>query len=294
MKLKRWLLVAMLVLLTGSLTACENWISFWPSQTTQATTTRPVPVNGTLTFDDAAYNQFAFYTSPTYGLDDIHAYNDVLFQTQNHIRHANIDVRTTLTEERYPAPWSNQKVTVEVGTSNGSGFVFMADDTSYYAITNYHVINPKTYTPIYEIKAYGDDAYHTAEVIAYDSNLDLAVVAFEKGHRTSVELLDIETRLYTRFEVGEMVLAVGNPLSLENNVTFGEIISLRSIDNVDYKVIYHNAMIKEGSSGGALVDVDGHLLGVNAWGVDSTDVYSFAIPNYIVYMFLVNQGVLDQ
>ncbi|MCK7488389.1 MAG: serine protease [Bacillus subtilis] len=64
------------------------------------------------------------------------------------------------------------------------------------------------------------------------------------------------------------------------------------IENVDFKVIYHTATIHEGSSGGALLDVDGNLLGINTWGSQNSDEDSFAVPVHIIYMFLVNHDLL--
>jgi S1-C subfamily serine protease len=68
---------------------------------------------------------------------------------------------------------------------------------------------------------------------------------------------------------------------------------MQSLDDVSFKVIYHDASIARGSSGGALVDIDGNLIGVNTWGLQNSDEFSFAIPNYIVYTFLINSGVLE-
>jgi len=121
----------------------------------------------------------------------------------------------------------------------------------------------------------------------------LAVLKFSINERTDVLVIDIFERLYYQFIPGELVLAVGNPSSLNNNVTFGEFKSMEMLKDVNFKVIYHDANIANGSSGGALVDVDGNLLGVNTWGLEDSDEFSFAIPNYIVYMFLINNGILD-
>ena len=169
----------------------------------------------------------------------------------------------------------------------------MEDDSYYYAITNFHVINPDEYEVEYEVRAFGDEGFTECEVIASDSVIDLAVVRFTKLDRTGIEIIDIYKRLYYQFNPGELVLAVGNPLDVYNIVTIGEYKSMENIQNVDYSVIYHNAQIEEGSSGGALVDIDGNLIGVNTWGLDTDEINSFAIPNYIVYMFLINNGIIS-
>ncbi len=295
MRLKKLLIFFMILFTTFALAGCDYVFTFKPIDNTNNTiSTYPLPVNGTITFDEADYLSFPIFVSDTYSLTNIDAYNDVLFDTQEHVRHANIEVYTSLYEERLVNPWSNETTTVEVGASSGSGFVFMVDDDYFYAITNFHVVDPSDYIATYEIKAYGDLGFNEATLIAYDSDIDLAVLRFDINGRQEVELLDIYARLYYRFNVGEMVIAVGNPYQLYNNVTFGQFKGMESIDNVDYKVIYHDAYINEGSSGGALVDVDGNLLGVNTWGIEEVDsIDSFSIPNYIVYMFLVNHGILD-
>jgi len=171
--------------------------------------------------------------------------------------------------------------------------IYMEDETFYYALTNFHVVDDEGHLVEYEIKTFEDTDFSLAQLVAYNEDLDLAVIKFSKNNRTEVHLINIEERVYTKFTPGEFVLAVGNPLSLENNVTFGEFQNLETIANYEYKAIFHNATINEGSSGGALTDIDANLLGINTWGVEETDEYSFAIPNYIVYMFLVNEGLVN-
>ena len=108
-----------------------------------------------------------------------------------------------------------------------------------------------------------------------------------------MSIINIFNRLYYQFNPGEIVLAIGNPSSLENNVTFGEFKSMQNLEDVSFRVIYHDASISNGSSGGALVDIDGNLLGINTWGIEDSEDFSFAIPNYIIYLFLINNGILD-
>ncbi|MGD9761684.1 MAG: S1C family serine protease, partial [Candidatus Izemoplasmatales bacterium] len=177
--------------------------------------------------------------------------------------------------------------------SSGSGFIFMEDDEDYYAVTNYHVLDTEVTGKKVEIKTFSDTIFSTSEIVAYDESLDLAVLKFSKGDRVDTTIIDINKRLYYRFNPGELVMAVGNPSSIVNNVTFGEYKSMETLKDVSYMVIYHDATISNGSSGGALVDVDGNLLGVNTWGLEDSDEFSFAIPNYILYTFLVNNGILD-
>lgn len=295
MKFKKALILGLFVLLSISITSCDTWfnLDFYEETEIYNTTTIPELVNGTVSFDANEYINFPIYESDTYSITNVDDYNDVLLNTQDYVRHANIEIETILYEERSTFPWSDETSMVEVGTSSGSGFIFMEDDDYYYAITNNHVVDPEEYEPEYLIKTYSDEEFGEAILVARDEDLDLAVIKFLKNERTDIVLIDISERLFYQYNSGELVLAVGNPLDVVNNVSFGEFKSMETISNVDFDVIYHDAQINEGSSGGALVDVDGNLLGVNTWGLDSTDVYAFAIPNYIVYMFLINYGILS-
>ncbi len=258
--------------------------------TTTAATTLPLTQNGTITYLDTDYYAYPYYSSPNYHLDNVDAYNDVLLATRDHIRHANVRVQATVYRTAVIFPGITQ--TIVDSASSGSGVVFLEKDGYYYFLTNHHVIDDEGHTAVYRVEAYGDEEPVEAELVCQDEDLDLAVLRFQKGTRTAVDLIDMTTRLYTRFTPGELVLAVGNPLSVDNNVTFGEFNSMELIANASFRVIFHSALIHEGSSGGALVDLDGNLIGINAWGTESSDEESFAIPLSIVHMFLVNNGLI--
>lgn len=294
MKIKKLFILAFMVITSTFLIGCD-FIYFNTTSATSAVelSTLPQTVDGTITFLDEDYLAFPTYVSDTYSITNVDEYNEVLLNTKELIRHANIQIQTTLIEERYPFPWSDTLKEYIVGSSSGSGFVFMEKDGYYYFLTNYHVINPLEYQAEYMIKTYGQLVSEAATLVVGIEDFDLAVLRFPVGDKEDITILDIYKRLYYKFNVGELVMAVGNPLGVINNVTFGQFNSMEEIDNAFYSVMYHDASIKEGSSGGALVDVDGNLLGINTWGIDTSDEYSFAIPNYIIYTFLVNYGVLD-
>lgn len=287
--MKKLLKLSIIVIMSIFLVACDAiYFPFFDIFTETQTTTLRTSVDGTITFEESEYNSFAVYESLTYSLDDIDEYNDILLSTKSHIRHANIQVNTVVYNPIIPWGGGASRDVI----SMGSGFVFHEDDEFYYAITNHHVIESDLNVD-FEIKTFEDTEFHTSELIAFSEEYDLAVLKFTKNSRTEVSIIDIYQRLYYKFNPGEIVLAVGNPSSVVNNVTFGEFKSMENLENVDFKVIYHDATIANGSSGGALVDIDGNLLGVNTWGLEDTDEFSFAIPNYIVYTFLINNGILD-
>lgn len=266
-----------------------DYIVFPVYQTTQPTTVLPTKINGTITFVESDYDALPIFSSETYQLESIDDYNDVLINTKDNIRRSNILVNMVLYTQSLP--WASDQNRNVI--SSGSGFIFLEDEDYYYAITNYHVIDSEEENLVLEVKAYEDSDFVTASIVTYDANIDLAVIKFAKEERTEIRIIDIYARLYYKFNPGELVLAVGNPSSLTNNVTFGEYKAMETLNDVEYKVIYHDASISNGSSGGALVDVDGNFLGVNTWGLEDSDEYSFAIPNYIVYIFLINNGILD-
>lgn len=290
--MKRKLLMFLTVILFAFLNGCMWWdidFDFTTNTQTALTTTLPTISNGTMTIETNQYASYASFASETYNLTDIDEYNDVLLATRNKIRKSNVQVVASIYHYSSFFPYS----TVIDSTMNGSGILFKADETHYYILTNQHVIDDKDKLATYEVTLFNQEEPIAATLIAYDEDLDLAVLKVPKGLEDDIEIMDLTTRIFKKFNPGELVLAVGNPLSVVNNVTFGEFLSMESIANASFKVIYHNAMIHEGSSGGALTDIDGNFLGVNTWGSSNTDEQSFAVPNDIVYMFLYNRGILE-
>lgn len=294
----RRVLLLLSLFVTVFLTGCTGFtieFTFTTTQSTtsQGTTTLPTTlVDGTLSISEDDYNAYPFYVSPTFTMDNIEEYNDILLQSRDKGRRANVEITTTIYRMVPLFPGSKTMVEQIVGSTAGSGVVYKSDETHYYAITNHHVIDPEDYTARYELSTFDTTTVSTAILVAYSEDYDLAVVKFPKANHPNVQTIDVTKRAFTKVNPGELVLAVGNPLSITYNVTFGEFVRMASIANASFKVIYHTAMIHEGSSGGALLDVDGNLIGINTWGSSSSDEDSFAVPLYIVYMFLFNQDLL--
>lgn len=279
----------MLLLVTGIFSCTFFPFPFPTAATTTLTPTMPSLINGTITISDDDYGSYLPYECAAYQLTDIDQYNDVLLETRNLIRSSNIQIEASMYRTVTVFPGITQQVLVN--TSSGSGVIYKEDESYYYAITNFHVIDDDGNTPVYTVMTINDENPTSAEVIASDSALDLAVIRFLKAGKTGIRLIDYTTRLFRRFNEGELVMAVGNPAGLENNVTFGDYQALTTINSAEFAVIYHTATLSNGSSGGALSDVEGHLLGINTWGSTDNDEQSFAIPVTIVYMFLVNNGL---
>ena len=137
---------------------------------------------------------------------------------------------------------------------SGSGVIVSVDG---YILTNNHVIAGAD-----EIKVVmSSGERYDAEVVGSDPRTDLAVIKVDGKGLPAAKLGDSD-----KIEVGEWVLAVGNPFELQNTVTAG-IISARGRSNVglaDYEdFIQTDAAINPGNSGGPLVNLDGDVIGVN-------------------------------
>ena len=165
-------------------------------------------------------------------------------------------------------------------SSSGSGVIMSSDG---YIVTNNHVINGAdeiTVTLNNKKKEY------PAKVIGSDPSTDLALIKIESKNLPAIEIANSEN-----VEVGEWVIAVGNPFNLNSTVTAG-IVSAKgrniNIVNNQFPIesfIQTDAAINPGNSGGALVDLDGKLIGINtaiATKTGSFSGYGFAIPANMV------------
>lgn len=165
------------------------------------------------------------------------------------------------------------------GMATGSGVIYSTDG---YIITNNHVVEDATRLTV----TLTDNRKFAAEVIGRDEKTDLAVIKIDA---TALPVLDIANS--DEAEIGEWVLAVGNPLDLTSTVTAGIISakgrSLALIPGRDAieSFLQTDAAVNPGNSGGALVDTEGRLLGINTAIATRTGMfqgYSFAIPVNLV------------
>lgn len=167
------------------------------------------------------------------------------------------------------------------GPQNGSGSgVILSEDG--YIVTNNHVVE---FANEVEVTLY-DKRKFRAWIIGKDPSTDLAVLKIEADNLSTIKMSNSDEA-----QIGEWVLAVGNPFNLTSTVTAG-IISAKGRDlqiiegqSAIESFIQTDAAVNPGNSGGALVDVDGNLLGINTAIATQTGVfegYSFAIPINIV------------
>ena len=163
-----------------------------------------------------------------------------------------------------------------VGT--GSGVIISPDG---YIITNHHVIENSSEV----IVTTNDNKEYEAVIVGSDEVTDVAVLKIDSNEKFEYILFgDSENS-----QIGEWVLAVGNPYNLNSTVTAGIISSksrdLNEYDQINQSFIQTDAAVNVGNSGGALVNINGELIGINTAIQSMTGGfvgYSFAIPSDIV------------
>lgn len=166
-----------------------------------------------------------------------------------------------------------------LGGSGGSGVIISTDG---YIITNYHVIEGANRVEV----TLPDNQQKTAKIIGTDLSTDLALLKVRASGLKPMHFGNSDI-----VQVGEWVLAIGNPFELESTVTAGIVSAkARNIDIVReaYSIesfIQTDAAVNPGNSGGALVNSQGELIGINSAIMSdggSFEGYSFAIPVNLV------------
>jgi Do/DeqQ family serine protease len=168
---------------------------------------------------------------------------------------------------------SGGSVTPQVGT--GSGVIISQDG---YIVTNNHVIARASQLQV----TLNNNKTYEAELIGADPNSDIALIKIE----TEEKLPYLAFGDSDNAKIGEWVLAVGNPFNLTSTVTAGIVSAkARSLDTrTNQSFIQTDAAVNPGNSGGALVNTNGDLIGINTAISSQTGSYvgySFAVPSNI-------------
>jgi len=154
----------------------------------------------------------------------------------------------------------------------GSGFVVAPDG---YIVTNHHVVHGSS-----ELRAlFIDGSEYTARVVGADPATDVAVVRVQDGGLPVAEFGDSE-----KLRVGQLAIAIGNPLGFQNSVSAGVVSALgrnlrsqsgRLIENI----IQTDVSLNPGNSGGPLADSAGRVIGVNTAMIRMAQGLCFAVPS---------------
>ena len=162
--------------------------------------------------------------------------------------------------------------------SNGSGVIISPDG---YVVTNYHVVEHSDNIKV----TLEDKREFKAEMIGYDRSTDIALLKLDVWGLPFLEFGDSDN-----LEIGEWVLAIGNPFKLSSSVTAGIVSAKARNINIFRKqgiesFIQSDAAINPGNSGGALINIAGELIGINTAILTYSGKYegfSFAIPSNMV------------
>lgn len=168
----------------------------------------------------------------------------------------------------------------------GAGVILSSDG---YIVTNAHLVNGATRvqvilnparTPNMTIRTYMETAAATfeAKIVGIDQDTDLAVVKISADKLPTLKFAN-----YENLRQGQMVIAFGSPLGMKNVATIGIVSSVARQIDTDSNVVYvqTDAAVNPGNSGGALVDVDGELVGINT-AILNGQRLGLAIPSDVV------------
>ena len=191
--------------------------------------------------------------------------------------HAVVHVKNTISSKTINSDkkffFKGLEPTERIGT--GSGVIISADG---YIVTNNHVIEKSSKLEV----TLNNNKTYAAELIGTDARTDIALIKIN----TNEELAYIPFGDSDKLNIGEWVLAVGNPFNLTSTVTAG-IVSAKARDLNEFdgnlqSFIQTDAAVNKGNSGGALVNSKGELVGINTAITSETGSYigySFAVPS---------------
>jgi trypsin-like peptidase len=163
--------------------------------------------------------------------------------------------------------------------AQGTGFLVSADGV---IVTNYHVIATGN---VAIVKFPDDTAFPVDGVLAADKVRDLAIIKIHGKTFQTLALGDSDD-----IQVGEEVVAIGNPLSLESTVSNGIISGVRTSKEQGGKFLQTTAPISPGSSGGPLFNMRGEVVGINALYLEGGENLNFAIPVNDAKLLLSHQS----
>ena len=161
-------------------------------------------------------------------------------------------------------------VTIKTDLSQGTGFII---DSKGYVVTNYHVMQNAKSAGIFTYEGNS----HSVQLVGYDANIDIALLKIE-GNFKELELDNSDN-----IQIGEKVIAIGNPLGLQFSVSEGIVSAVhRPGPSGTNSYIQTDAALNPGNSGGPLINKQGKVIGINNFKVGGGESLGFALEsNYI-------------
>jgi S1-C subfamily serine protease len=163
-------------------------------------------------------------------------------------------------------------VTIKTDLGQGSGFIISSGG---YVVTNEHVIDGATAATAitYEGKT------HSVTLVGKNVKMDIALLKINEATTYSPLILTDSDNI----QVGEKVIAIGNPLGLQFSVSEGIVSAVHRMgDNKINAYIQTDASLNPGNSGGPLIDTEGKVIGINNFKVSGSESLGFALEsNYI-------------
>ncbi len=221
--------------------------------------------------------------SGTVSLVDLKNYSDTTVYAANKIMPSIVGVEIQYTVKSSFFMFGGGQTST--ATAAGSGIIISEDG---YILTNNHVVDSSSSSSYsyYEIskatsvkvKLYNNDKTYDATIVGQDSQTDLAVLKIDATGLTAAEFANSD-----EVKIGEFAMAIGNPLSLGSSITCGVISATNrqvTSEGTTYTCIQTDAAINSGNSGGALVNAEGKVIGINTLKLSGTGVegIGFAIP----------------
>ena len=210
-------------------------------------------------------------------------YSDTAVYAANKILPSIVGITVKYNVSSLISMFGNQ-VQTSSATASGSGIIISEDG---YILTNNNIVSTSSSESYYEdtkatsvtVTLFNDETEYEAKIIGTDEETDLAIIKIDKTGLTKAEFADSDS-----IKVGEFALAVGSPLGMQDSVTAGIVSAVnREVTDTDgktYTLIQTDAAINAGNSGGALVNSEGKVIGVNTLKLQGTGIegMGFAIP----------------
>ncbi len=175
-------------------------------------------------------------------------------------------------------------VSITTNTGEGTGFLISEDG---YVVTNYHVVEDSTNIQIITY----DQEVISAVPIGYNPTMDIALLKIP-GDYDALTLANSDD-----IQIGEKVIAIGNPYGLEFSVTSGIVSAVHreGINGVE-AYVQIDAPLNPGNSGGPLIDTNGKVIGLNNFKVGDGESLGFALESNYIQMTIneISQLVLEE